>query len=410
MVSTPDEPRGSFLTVAVVGTGTMGTGIAQAVLTAGHVVLIHDMNVDATAAGRARIVAALDRMVEKGRLTADGRASALARLEERHDLRDMAREADLVIEAVVEDLQLKRSIFRALDMEAHPSVALATNTSSLSVGAMADGTHHRERVLGLHFFNPAPVMPLVEVVATDQTLREVIQDAIEFVQGLGKTAVLCADAPGFIVNRVNRGFTLEPLRMLEAGEGSVESIDAALEAAGYPMGPFRLMDLVGIDVNLAVARSLFEGFDEAPRFRPSPIQEQLVAAGTLGRKTGRGFYVYGDSAGDSAGDSTGPRVSAELPGTRAAPVEPLPVATIVERVNLALINEAYRAVEERVASPQDVDTAIKLGVNHPLGPFERAGQLGLRAVVEGLRRQHAAASLSGDQYEVAPLLWQIATA
>jgi 3-hydroxybutyryl-CoA dehydrogenase len=399
MVSTPDQPRGSFLTVAVVGTGTMGAGIAQAALLAGHVVLIHDMDVDATAAGRARIVAALDRLVEKGRLPADERTSAVARLEERHELRDVARDSDLVIEAVIEDLTLKRSIFRALDMEAHPSVALATNTSSLSVASIAEAVHHHERVLGLHFFNPAPVMPLVEVVATDETLREVIQDGIGFVEGLGKTAVLSADAPGFIVNRVNRGFTLEPLRMLEAGEATIGEIDAAIEAAGYPMGPFRLMDLVGIDVNLAVARSLYDGFDEAPRFRPSPIQEQMVAAGTLGRKTGTGFYAYGDGAATSPRDVTATIAS-----------DSLPAATIVERVNLALINEAYRAVEERVASPQDVDTAIKLGVNHPVGPFERAGQLGLRAVVEGLRRQHEAARLSGDQYEVAPLLWQIATA
>src|SRR4051794_12174331 len=338
MVSTADEPRGSFLTVAVVGTGTMGAGIAQAALTAGHVVLVHDMDVDATAAGRARIAGALGRLVEKGRLTADERASALGRLEERHELRDVAREADLVIEAVIEDLSLKRSIFRALDMEAHPSVALATNTSSLSVASIAEGTHHRERVLGLHFFNPAPVMPLVEVVATDETVREVIQDAIAFVEGLGKTAVLSADAPGFIVNRVNRGFTLEPLRMLEAEEASIESIDAAIEAAGYPMGPFRLMDLVGIDVNLAVARSLYDGFDEAPRFRPSPIQERMVAAGTLGRKTGSGFYEYAEGG---RSPTAAERIAPTLGGK-----DSLPPETIVERVTLALVNEAYRAVEE----------------------------------------------------------------
>jgi 3-hydroxybutyryl-CoA dehydrogenase len=195
---------------------------------------------------------------------------------------------------------------------------------------------------------------------------------------------------------------MEPLRMLEAGEAGIESIDAAIEAAGYPMGPFRLMDLVGIDVNLAVARSLFEGFDEAPRFRPSAIQERMVAAGTLGRKTGSGFYTYGEGAERSLGAAPiAPAIGAE---------DLLPPETIVERVNLAIVNEAYRAVEERVASPQDVDAAMKLGMNHPMGPFERAGQLGLRAVVEGLRRQHDAAKLSGDQYEVAPLLWQIATA
>jgi 3-hydroxybutyryl-CoA dehydrogenase len=289
-------------------------------------------------------------------------------------------------------------------MNSLPDVPLATNTSALSVAAVAEATHHRERVLGLHFFNPAPVMPLVEVVATPDTARAVVEAAVAFAEGLGKTPVVCGDSPGFIVNRVNRGFSLEPLRMLEAGVADVPTIDAAIEAAGYPMGPFRLMDLVGIDVNLAVATSLFEAFDDAARFRPSAVQAAMVQAGRLGRKTRLGFYRY-----SAEGASSTAEPPAGLPRTAAGPAAGLDPGAIVERVNLAIVNEAYRAVEERVAAPGDIDLAMKLGASHPMGPFERAGKMGLRSVVEGLRRLQAEASeTSGDQYEIAPLLWQMA--
>lgn len=390
------------MTVGVVGAGTMGAGIAQAALSAGHTVLLHDDDQQALERGRARVEAALDRQLAKGRLSPHQRDDALGRLRPATGLDHLAADADLVIEAVLEDLALKRSIFRALDLNAHPEVLLATNTSSLSVAAIAEATHHRERVLGLHFFNPASVMLLVEVVAAETTGRAAIQAGIDFATGLGKTPVLSADAPGFIVNRVNRAFTLEPLRMLEADEATVREMDAAMEAAGYPMGPFRLMDLVGIDITEAVSRSLFQAFDEAGRFRPSPIQAQLIEAGNLGRKTGRGFYRYDDDPDDAAsgGDPIEPESAASQ----------LSAAAIVARVNLAIVNEAYRAVEERVAAPQDIDVAMKLGANHPEGPFERVGRLGLRAVVEGLRREHEAAHLSADQFEIAPLLWQLATA
>ena len=394
------------MTVGVIGAGTMGAGIAQAALAGGHSVLLYDADAAALERGRARIEAALDRQLEKGRLSLEGKDDAIGRLRPATGLEHVAADSDLVIEAALEDLTLKRSIFRALDMNAHPEVPLATNTSSLSVAEIAEATHHRERVLGLHFFNPAPVMPLVEVVAAEGTGRDAIQRGLEFVTGLGKTAVLTADAPGFIVNRVNRGFTLEPLRMLEAGEAGIGAIDAAVEAGGYPMGPFRLMDLVGIDIGFAVAGALYEGFDGAERFRPSPIQARMVEAGRLGRKTGRGFYRYDSDPGTAAPEPDN-AADADLPNPD---ISHLSAAAILERVNLAIVNEAYRAVEERVASPQDVDLAMKLGANHPEGPFERAGHLGLRAVVEGLRRQHQVARLSGDQFEVAPLLWQLATA
>jgi 3-hydroxybutyryl-CoA dehydrogenase len=227
-----------------------------------------------------------------------------------------------------------------------------------------------------------------------------MQTALEFVAGLGKTAIPCRDAPGFIVNRVNRPFTLEALRMLEAGEASVEGIDAAITAAGYPMGPFALMDLVGIDVNLAVATALYEAFENAVRFRPSPIQQALVAAGRLGRKTGEGFYRHSEREQ--------PVVSEQLAeaGVPAAIQPELAADEVVARIESAIINEAYLAAGEGVAEASDIDRALKLGAGHPYGPFERAGQLGLRALIDRLTRYEAA---HGERYRVAPALWQIAS-
>lgn len=390
--------------VGIVGAGTMGAGIAQLCLQHGHEVLLHDVDEAAIARGRERVAQGLDHLVGRGRLSAKDAGAALTdRLREAHGL-DALGEADLVIEAALEDLELKRTIFRALDSAAAPDVVLATNTSALSVSSIAEGAARPERVLGLHFFNPAPVMALVEVVAGEATSRSAMDTALGFAQGLGKTAVACRDAPGFIVNRVNRPFTLEALRMVEVGEVSVEAIDRAIEAAGYPMGPFRLMDLVGIDVNLAVARALYEAFDHAARFRPSPFQESLVQAGTLGRKTGSGFYLYGPDGGP-LGPASSPGRLAEI-----SHGDVLEDAAIVERIELAIINEAYHAVGEEVASPADVDLALRLGAGHPRGPFERAGELGLRIVIDGLERLAGGPEADApERFAVAPALWGVAS-
>ena len=373
----------------------MGAGIAQLCLTAGHEVLLHDVDELALERGRGRVSDGLSRLVEKGRLEEKEKEILLGRLRHAHSLDALGDEAELIIEAALEDLELKRTIFRALDEGTSGTTLLATNTSALSVTAIAEGLGESGRVVGLHFFNPAPVMPLVEVVAGERTEPRVAHAAMAFAESLGKTAVACRDAPGFIVNRVNRPFTLEPLRMVEAGEASVEAIDSAIEGAGYPMGPFRLMDLVGIDVNLAVARALYAAFEEAERFRPSVIQEQMVAAGRLGRKSGAGFYVCADPVDPAVGTVPLPAVTGSL-GPEG----------IVSRVELAIINEAYHAAGEDVADPADIDRAMKLGANHPHGPFDRARELGLRVVIEGLRQLQ---EVHGDRFAVAPSLWQIAS-
>ena len=349
--------------VGIVGAGTMGTGIAQVGLEAGDEVVLHDVDEAATERATDRIREGLTRRAARLDLDpdtiddwVDGR---LARLRSATTLDQVGEESDVVIEAALESLELKRTIFKTLDAAAPPPTILATNTSALSIAAIAVATSRPERVVGLHFFNPAPLMPLVEVVAGPATDPGVVDAAVRLVDRWGKTAVRSADSPGFIVNRVNRPFTIEALRMLEAGQAGVEEIDEAIRAAGFPMGPFELMDLVGLDVNLAAALGVWEGLGRPDRLRPSPIQERLVAEEHLGRKTGDGFYRYEN--GHRAA------TSAEFAST---PSTATPDA-VRDRILAAIDAEARRALDEGIASAADIDTALRLGASHPLGPFER---------------------------------------
>jgi 3-hydroxybutyryl-CoA dehydrogenase len=363
----------------------MGAGIAQVALEGGWEVALFDAVPGAVDRARDRIRDGLLRRAAKADPSArpaEWAHERIARLSAAGSLDAVAGDAHVVIEAAIEELEAKRSIFRALDAAAAPETILATNTSALSVTKIAEATRHADRVLGLHFFNPAPLLPLVEVVAGLQTAENIIDRALAIVDAWGKTPIRTGDSPGFIVNRVNRPFTLEPLRLLRAGAGTIELIDAAIVAAGFPMGPFRLMDLIGIDVNLAAARGLFEAFDRAPRFRPSPIQESLVAAGHLGRKTGEGFYRY-----DGEGRPIGPAPQfAAGPAAPAARASALDAESIAERTILAIVNEAYRALGDRVASADDIDLAMRLGASHPVGPFQWARETGLTEVAAMLDR------------------------
>ncbi len=364
--------------IGVVGAGTMGAGIAQLALEHGHEVVVHDVDEEAIARGRERVADGLARRAVKLGLDADSIEAwvdgRLASLREAETLGLLAGEADVVIEAALEDLGLKREIFRALDAAAPPSAILATNTSALSIDAIAKITDRPDRVVGLHFFNPAPVMRLVEVVVGPRTDPRVADRAAALVASWDRTPVRSTDAPGFIVNRINRPFTIEALRMLEAGEATVPAIDGALKLDGFPMGPFELIDLAGVDVNLAAARGVWDGLGRPDRLRPSPIQERLVAEGRLGRKTGSGFYRY---------DPTGARVAEEFAGGRSR-LEP---AEVSERIVLAVVDEAWRALDEGIASREDIDVALRLGAAHPIGPFERTDRLGGSAVVAARLRE-----------------------
>ena len=349
--------------VGIVGAGTMGAGIAQVVLAAGDEVVVHDVDPAAIDLARQRIRSGLERMAPGD--DPDVTNAVLARLRVATTLDAVAAEAEIVIEAAIEDLALKRSIIRTLDQEAAPDVILATNTSALSVADIAAAAARPGRALGLHFFNPVPRMQLVEVVRHGSVNDTVVQRAMALVSGWGKVPVLCQDTPGFIVNRVNRPYTIAALRLLEVGEGDIASIDAALRDAGFPMGPFELMDLIGIDVNLAAATAVWEGLGRPERLRPSPIQVRLVEAGHLGRKTGEGFYRYED------GRSVGPAVDVEVV---AEPVDP--PRDVAAAIIAAVDAEARLARDEGVAGPAQIDLAMRLGAGHPMGPFERASDAG----------------------------------
>lgn len=287
--------------LGIVGAGTMGAGIAQLAAGAGCEVVLCDVSAEVVERGISRVRAGFERGVERGRMTGEARDAALGRVRAATALGEL-RDAQLVIEAVSEDLTLKRQIFAELARVCGPEAILASNTSSLSITAIANGVERPERVAGMHFFNPAPVMALVEVIGGALTSAETLDTITALAERLGKTPVRAQDTPGFIVNRVARPFTGEALRIVSEGIATVPQVDRIVRAAGFRMGPFELLDLVGIDVNFAVHQEVYEQTFHEPRYRPQRLQAQMVAAGLLGQKSGRGFYRYADGQRVAAED------------------------------------------------------------------------------------------------------------
>src|SRR5215216_4789544 len=367
--------------IAVVGAGTMGAGIAESAALAGLSAVMLDIREDALDRGRGTIERDLERRVKRGRLSEDERREVLGRVSTTTSLEACA-DAPLVVEAVVEDLEVKKEVFDDLEAVVGNEAVLATNTSSLSVAGIAAATERPERVVGMHFFNPVPAMRLVEVVTGPSTEPSVVRRTEEVAERLGKTPIRVSDTPGFVVNRVARPFYLEALRLVEAG-GEPEQIDAAIRGAGFRMGPLQLADLIGHDVNLAVSESLFERYYYQPRFRPSHLQRSMVEGGLLGRKSGRGFYDYGEEEQGQTGKKTEASEDIAL------------------RVISCIVNEAFLALGEGVASAEDIDEAMKLGANYPKGPFEWAEEIGTPRILQtldSLRITH------GEAYVAAPSL------
>jgi 3-hydroxybutyryl-CoA dehydrogenase len=384
-------------TVGVLGAGTMGAGIAQVAAEAGIEVLVHDPVGGATDRARERIGSFLARKAEKGQLDADEAADALTRIRAVASLEALAG-ADLVVEAIPEDIELKRDAFRRLDAVASVESILATNTSSLSVARIAAATGDPGRVIGMHFFNPVPLMALVEVIAGPMTRPEIIDSVALLARRLAKTPVVAADTPGFIVNRVARPYYLEAFRIVGEGGASVQAVDDAMRGIGFKMGPFELIDAIGADVNFTVSVSVFDQFFGDPRYRPHPLQRMLVEAGRLGRKTSGGCYDY---------DSDGARGEAWAGLSRAAHVaRQLEAAEIEARILATLVNEAASAVADGVATPDAIDTAMRLGTNWPDGPLAWGERIGLPSVIHTLDALHA--SVPDGRYRATPLLRSLA--
>ena len=345
--------------VGVVGAGTMGAGIAQLCAQSGFAVKVHDPVPAALEALPARLKKSLDGAVLRGKLTTLQAERAFQSVSAAPRLEDL-NGADLIIEAAPEVLELKQDLFARLAASCEDAV-FATNTSSLSVAAIMAKVPDQSRTLGLHFFNPPVAMKLVEMIRTDKTSPELFRDVWEFtLMGLRRTPVDVKDVPGFIVNRVMRPYYVTSQRVV-SGEASFAAVDAAArESGGVPMGPFELMDLIGLDVNLSITKAIFEALGRPERFTPPELQSRLVAKGATGRKAGKGFYLYQD--GKAAGEN--PEALALL-----APSGP-DAAAAWKTLAEALAAEADRVVAEGTAGAADIDTAIKLAMNFPRGPFD----------------------------------------
>ena len=390
------EPQdaSSFGPVGVVGAGAMGAGIAQVAAAAGHPVGLVDAVPGAAAAALEKIGAGLSRLVAKGRMTSDDAAGLLARITPVEALDDLP-ECGLVIEAVPEDLNLKRDLFAALAEQQPATAVLATNTSSIDIDEIARDVTDPERVLGLHFFNPPPVMKLVEVVHGPRTARAFVEHASTLMTAWGKTPVRCASTPGFIVNRVARPFYGEAQRVVEAGIADAATVDWILrERGGFPMGPLELTDFIGQDVNLAVGTSVWEQTGRDERYTPTGFQRGLVEAGRLGRKSGQGVYTY---AADGSPEAAEPdhALAERLVG---GPVATDPLARTVAM----LVNEAVDLVHRGEATAEDVDTAMLLGVRYPKGPIAWGRELGFDVVARQLTELDAA--YPGGRYRPSPAL------
>ena len=432
--------------LGVVGAGTMGAGIAQLGCAAGFATVLHDPLPGALEKGEAGARKGLERWLEKGRV--DEGAAGL--LETAGSIDGLAG-CDLVIEAAPERLELKRELFAELSRICAPDAVLATNTSSIPVTALASAAARPENVVGMHFFNPPPLMRLLEVIRADQTGDRAVEIAREVGAAMGKDAILAADGPGFLVNRCGRPFYAEALRCLQERIASHETIDRIYRlGGGYRMGPFELMDLVGIDTGFEVAKSFTALSFGEPRWRPNPIQARMVAAGRLGRKSGRGYYDYSrdpyrpeDPPAPDGGEdfrrlaadaglvdcstralgARGPVGYSLLPGAglvelcgeRDTAVEELAARAglqsewvgdapglVLARVVCQLVNEAAFAIGEGVGSAADVDTGLTLGLNHPRGPVEWSSELGLDQVLDTLDGLWT--HYREERYRPAPLL------
>lgn len=375
--------------IGIIGAGTMGCGIAQVAAQNKHKVVVVDKDKLQLEKAKAGLDKILSRLCEKERITIQDKEAILHRITFTTDINQLSN-SDLIIEAIIEKLGVKHEVLKDVEPLVKESCIIASNTSSLSIASIGSVLQKANRVIGIHFFNPAPLMPLVEIIPAVQTDEKTLNAANDLIKNWGKTVVKCKDTPGFIVNRVARPFYGESLRIYEEGIADFATIDWALtELGGFKMGPFTLMDYIGNDVNYMVTESVFKAFYYDPRFKPSFTQKRHAEAGFLGRKSGRGYFNYINPEKNTAANKD------ETLGLY-----------ILNRVRCMLINEAIDAVFMNVASPVDIDLAMTKGVNYPKGLLQWADELGLDEILNQL--QQLFDYYGEDRYRPNPLLRKMA--
>ena len=371
--------------IGIIGGGAMGSGIAQVFAQAGHPVVLYDTNKEALDRSKQNLAKTFEKLVAKEKYTAE-KAQEIQNNIEYADSLTAFVSIDLMIEAIIENLDIKKSVFKQVEEIVSDECILASNTSSLSIASIASACSKPERVIGIHFFNPAPLMALVEIIPAVQTREGLADEVKALIQSVGKLPVITKDTPGFIVNRVARPFYSESIRLLEEGVADAETIDFAMTSVGgFRMGPFELMDFIGHDVNYRVTESVFESFFYDPRFKPSFSQKRLFEAGYYGRKSGRGFYNYAEG------------VEKKAPSQDQALLE-----KIYKRVLVMLINEAADALFLNIANREDLDTAMTKGVNYPKGLLKWADEYGLENVQNDLDELYN--YYHEDRYRLSPII------
>lgn len=376
-------------TIGIIGSGAMGTGIAQVAATAGENVLLHDSHKPALEKAKTNLDSSLKKLAEKGKISADVAKDILGRIHFESGLNEF-KNCSLIIEAVVEDLEVKRNLFSDLEKIVSADCVLATNTSSLSITSIASACTKPGRVIGIHFFNPAAVMPLVEIVKGVATESQVEKNIKSKIESWKKVTVLAKDTPGFIVNRVARPFYGEAIRIYEEGIADIPTIDEAMkELGGFKMGPFELMDFIGNDVNYTVTETVWRQFFHDPKYKPSLTQKRMVEANLLGRKTGKGYYSYD-------GQEQKPHV------TNSKPQNPNSKSQIFMRILAMLINEAADALYLGVATKEDLDLAMTKGVNYPKGLLKWADEIGVEKALAEMDKLYS--EYCEDRYRASMLL------
>jgi len=372
-------------TIGVIGSGAMGSGIAQVAASFSHPVFIYDTNTEALKKSKANLEIGLSKLVEKQKITADKKNEIIANTTYSSSLADF-KNCDLIIEAIIEKLDVKQSLFSELEKIVKPTCVLASNTSSLSITSIASACTKPEMVMGIHFFNPATLMPLVEIIPGIATSTTIVSPVKQLIDSWGKVTVITKDTPGFIVNRVARPFYSEALRIADEQIASYATIDWAMkEIGGFKMGPFELMDLIGHDVNYVVTETVWQQFYFDPRFKPSLTQKRLLEAKFLGKKSGRGFYDYREGA-----PATDPNKDEKLG------------KLIFNRIICMLINEAADTLYLGIATKEDIDLALTKGVNYPKGLLKWADELGIAFVTQQLAELHTL--YEDDRYRTSVLL------